>query len=85
MDAYKKYYRATFVWHRGLAKIMGHDVYDWNFRPGLPTILITILVILSMICICYTMIFYDNFTRLNCILYLGICVQVSSSLTMAID
>lgn len=77
MDSFKRYYGATFILHRKLLVYLGHDLYDWNFKPGLATFLIYFFVAIVILLLTYTMIFYDNFTRLNCILYYGFCVQVS--------
>lgn len=77
MDSYNKFYRAMFVWHRSISKAMGHDIYDVDWKPGLASALITGINCVVVGFIFYTLFFYDNFTRLNCILYFGICVQVN--------
>lgn len=77
MDSYNRFYRAMFVWHRTMSKSMGHDIYDLNWKPGFASALITGINCTVVCFILYTLYFYDNFTRLNCILYFGICVQVS--------
>lgn len=79
MDSYKKFYTATFVWNRKMLSILYHDIYDENFVPGIVTYFFYALNITFASLIIYTMIYYDFFIRLNCILYLALSIQVSAN------
>lgn len=80
MDSFKRYYVATFVWHRNMIAYLGHDIYDLTFKPGIPTILVYCLLFTALTWIIFTLVHYDNFVRINVTLIIGILIQVGLEL-----
>lgn len=77
MDAaYKKFHRAVFIWDRNLLRAGGHDLFDVEFKPHLGTYAIYLMVASFATFILYTLLYYDSFTKMNCLFFLALIVQV---------
>lgn len=78
MESYKTFYNSLFVWNRNMLKSLGHDIYDQNFKAGWPTFCLSGLLLAVIYCICHTFLNYDGFTKLSCIFYIAVSIQVSA-------
>lgn len=74
--AYEKFRRAVFGWDRMLLNAAGHDVFNENYKKNWRTYALYIIILLMEICIVYTLIYYDNFIKINCLFYLSLSLQV---------
>lgn len=77
MESYKSFYKFLFVWNRNMLKSLGHDIYDENFKAGLPTYLFMALMFVVFYCMFDTIINKDSFTGISCIFYIALNIQVS--------
>lgn len=77
MDSYTKFNNATFVWNRKMLAFVGHDIYDKDFTPHIGSYAMRLIVAVIGLLICYNLVFFDNFTRLNCLFYFCLFIQVN--------
>lgn len=82
MDSYERFYNATFIWNRKMLTIMGHDIYDKNFKPHTLTFIVYAFAAVLIFFSIYTFCCYDNFVRFNEVLYLSLSVQVKFTCKM---
>lgn len=79
MDAaYEKFRRAVFGWDRTLLRSFGHDVFDENWQKDYLTYILYVILLIIYLLITYTLIWYDNFTRMTCFFYFSLLLQVSA-------
>lgn len=74
--AYQKFYTAIFKWNRKLLDAVGHDIYAEDFQLNWRSCILYLVLIFCEVFVIYTMIYYDGPTRVICIFYFSLCLQV---------
>lgn len=77
MEALSRFRKCFFVYERNLLRLVGHDIFVENFKPGLHAHLLYGLLVSFIFSNLYTIYAYDSFMLLNALMFLFIAIEVS--------
>lgn len=84
MQPYLRFRRCIFEWEATLLNVVGHNILDPNYRRDLVTYSLYILIGISLVSLCYGILYYDLFTKIICLVGLLISIQVMRNLLFKI-
>lgn len=70
MDAFSCYCKCFYKYDRTLFRLIGHDFFLANFKPGLHAFAVYFMLGFAIFNITYTIFYYDIFNKLNASMFL---------------